>query len=277
VVIALEQPSQSLWHQTRRDHRRDINKLKRTGFTASITNTDLDLETFRAIYKATMRRVGASQTYFFSQGYFEDLTRAMAGRLFLCTVKLAERVAAAGLFTEVSGIVQFHLSGTADDFVSWHPSKLMLHFVREWARDRGNQFFHLGGGTGGPRDTLLDFKSGFSNEILPFYTWDIIADEKAYAALVGHNLNGSDPPGVNGSDYFPLYRAPAKHADPARNGERHLESAGGQLAVTRSEPSIEAASGHGCGREHGPDVGSEPATIFRVNQQHPITAGTHHD
>ena len=211
VVIALGQPCEELWHQTRRDHRRDINKLRRAGFTASITNENLDLVTFRAIYEATMRRVRAAPDYFFPEAYYHDLVQAMAGKLFLCVVKHGDCEACAGLFTEVDDVVQFHLSGTADDFLSWHPSKLMLHFVRDWAKARGNEFFHLGGGIGGSPDPLLDFKSGFSETILPFYTWDLIVDQRAYDALVDRHFTASSSATMNDVEYFPLYRAQAKH------------------------------------------------------------------
>ena len=44
------------------------------------------------------------------------------------------------------------------------PTKLMLHFVRTWAKDRGLRRLRLGGGVGGKEDSLYRFKAGFSTD-----------------------------------------------------------------------------------------------------------------
>ena len=76
------------------------------------------------------------------------------------------------------------LSGTRDSFFKLHPFKTILNFVRYWAKDRGNRVFHLGGGLGGKKDGLFEFKAGFSKIRHPFKTWRIIADEDRYENLV---------------------------------------------------------------------------------------------
>ena len=92
-------------------------------------------------------------------------------------------MAAAGLFVETRGIVQYHLSGTDDAFRDVQPTKLMLHFVRAWARDRGNHVFHLGGGVGGDDDSLLWFKTGFAPAGHSFATLRIVLDEAEYERI----------------------------------------------------------------------------------------------
>jgi hypothetical protein len=208
VVVDLRQPSAALWQQTRRDHRRDINKLQRAGFTASISNEISDTETFRRIYFETMQRVGASPSYYFPKSYFDDLVSGMGKKIFLCSVQQDAEIACCGLFTEVDGIVEFHLSGTADQFVAFHPSKFMLHYVTHWAKDRGNTYFHLGGGAGASVDQLLEFKRGFSKSELPFYTWELTIDQAAYGELVDRWRGQAGPAATTDHGYFPLYRAP---------------------------------------------------------------------
>jgi len=65
-----------------------------------------------------------------------------------------------------------------------HPSKAMLHFMRGWAKSRGNRWFHLGGGLGARKDSLFEFKAGFSKGRAPFYTWRGIIDQSAYNRVV---------------------------------------------------------------------------------------------
>ena len=80
----------------------------------------------------------------------------------------------------------------------------MMHFVRGWAKDRGNQVLHLGGGVGGDSDSLLQFKIGFSPRRHTFATLRMVIDEREYGRLVAARDPRLDP-GARGG-FFPLYR-----------------------------------------------------------------------
>ena len=84
------------------------------------------------------------------------------------------------------------------------PTKLMMHFVRSWAKDRGNQVLHLGGGVGGDSDSLLQFKVGFSPLRHTFATLRMVIDETDYGRLVAARDPLLDPGARSG--FFPLYR-----------------------------------------------------------------------
>ena len=208
VFVDLTLPKEEIWHQTRNDHRRRINRAKRRGCVAEIDRTWSCLDEFIDIYTETMRRVGASDYYFFGKRYFEDLKDALEGALHLCIVRVKESVACAGLFTEVCGIVQFHLSGFRREYTRDEPVKLMVDFVRNWAKERGNWAFHLGGGVGGRKDSLFEFKSGFSKLRARFHTWRAVVDAEAYQALTGQwqRRAGLEPEEPSG--FFPAYRKP---------------------------------------------------------------------
>ena len=139
---------------------------------------------FFAIYTDTMRRVGADDYYFFDRQYFHDLKAALDGALHLSVGRVNGSIACAGLFTEVCGIVQFHLSGLRSEYSEHEPVKLMVDFVRHWAKQRGNRALHLGGGVGGQKDSLFQFKSGFSKLRGDFHTWRAVVDPDAYQALL---------------------------------------------------------------------------------------------
>ena len=209
VAIDLRLPAEELWRQTRSGHRSEINKLRRNGYVAEMAPVAEYLPQFETLYAQTMRRVGASEQYHFSQDYFSDLCAALGERLHLCVVRIEGEVTCAALFTEVDGIVQYHLSGVHDSFVSCHPAKIMLDFARGWAKERGNHLLHLGGGLGGRRDSLFDFKAGFSELRFPFHTWRILVDPPAYALLVSdwRCRTQREPDGPGG--FFPAYRKEA--------------------------------------------------------------------
>lgn len=207
VHIDLTLPQEELWHQTRAGHRSEINRAKRNGFTVAIDPNWSDFDEFFRAYTDTMHRVGASDSYFFSRDYFWELKAALGDAVHLCICRKGDDVACGGLFTESCGIVQYHLSGTISEYHSQYPTKVMLDFVRTWAKERGNRALHLGGGFGGSEDSLFAFKAGFSHLRSPFYTWRLIADEQAYQSLCHRweARTGRLASTIDG--FFPAYRA----------------------------------------------------------------------
>jgi hypothetical protein len=163
-------------------------------------------EEFMQIYWQNMRRHQANDYYFFPKEYFVQLRAGLGDHLHLCIVKLDEQIACAGLFTEINGLVQYHLSGTKNEFLKQYPNKIMLDYMRQWSKKRGNKFLHLGGGVGGQADSLFQFKAGFSKLRHPFYTWRAITDENAYTEAVKRweVMHGLKADMITG--FFPAYR-----------------------------------------------------------------------
>jgi CelD/BcsL family acetyltransferase involved in cellulose biosynthesis len=213
VSIDLSRPSAALWQETRHNHRRDIQRAAARGQVARIDEGWGAIEAFVEVYHETMRRVGAEPSYFFPPAYLHDLRGALGSRLHLCAVEVGGAVVAAGLFTEIAGIVQYFLGGTRAEFLRESPAKTMFHFVRGWAKERGNRVFHLGGGLGGRNDSLFAFKAGFSHARHPFATWRVVVDELAYGGQVGRWEAVHGAPADDGPDgFFPAYRKPAPAA-----------------------------------------------------------------
>jgi GNAT superfamily N-acetyltransferase len=204
VSVDLTLPEEELWAQTRQNHRRDIARAVRLGYVARMDEGWRHFESFKELYRATMARHSADPFYFFKDAYFDNLREALGASLHLCIVEKEGLIAAAGLYVETSGIVQYHLSGTSDAHRMVQPTKLMMHFVRGWAKERGNEVLHLGGGVGGENDSLMQFKVGFSPRRHTFSTLRMVIDEAEYRRLV-EALDLSLDPGARG-DFFPLYR-----------------------------------------------------------------------
>lgn len=206
IDLTLSEPQ--IWAHTRKGHQSTINKCKRLGMSSRMVDFRHYMNEFIAIYEETMNRVGASQAYYFSRNYFEDLSE-LSEHIHLGIVELDNEVACASLFFESCGIVQAHLGGTRTKFLKQSPFNLLLHYVRLWAKERGNNFLHLGGGIGGSnKDSLYTFKSGFSKQRHDFLTLRLITDEEKYRYLVdlrAKNLN-TLPEQLLKSDFFPAYR-----------------------------------------------------------------------
>lgn len=201
VGVDLEGPNDAWLAAVRSNHRRDIEKLLRAGYTIRYDFSG-DEAAFRSIYTQTMKRVGADETYFFSDSYFDALKACLGERQLICAVlDPSGNVAAAALFVATNGVVQYHLGGTAGTHTREAPSKLYFMGAREWAREHGAEVLHLGGGLGARKDSLYRFKEGFAEEIYDFRTLRIIHNPEAFAVLCA-SLDTAP------SDFFPPYRRP---------------------------------------------------------------------
>lgn len=207
VHVDLTKSEKDHWAETMSGHRNEINRAIRAGHKAYFDESFTHAARFLEIYQATMSRVGASAYYLFDQTYLRDLREALGPRLKLAVVEIRGEVAAAGLFVKTGDFVQYHLSGTDEAFKREVPTKLMLHFVRGWAKSEGAAWLHLGGGVGGLEDSLFKFKAGFSRERSPFFTLRLVTNPDMYRSLSLEKHPGASPDALEG--FFPLYRKPS--------------------------------------------------------------------
>jgi hypothetical protein len=206
VYIDLTDSIDALWRDTRENHRRSIRRAEREAFVARCDSEYDRFDEFLLAYRETMTRVQAAPYYFFPDSYYAGLRSALGKRLHLLLVEQHGRVAAAALFTECAGIVQYHLGGTRDEFLHAAPMKLLFHFARSWFKNLGARLLHLGGGAGSQDDSLFHFKAGFSSKRARFHSWRLITAPDAYAELVAdwRLAYGREP----GGTFFPAYREP---------------------------------------------------------------------
>jgi hypothetical protein len=206
IAIDLAQDDAGMWQETRRNHQRDIRKSLLAGHRVYEDHEFVHFSRFMELYQQTMLRAGAAPFYLFDDVYFHAMRDVLGSRLHLIVVEIEGEVAATSIEVETSGIVQDHLTGTDMRFSSLAPGKLLIHFVRSWARERGNRWLHLGGGVGGANDSLFQYKQGFSRRQLPFHTLRVVVDEGEYRRLVRAHNPAADPDSLEG--YFPAYRQP---------------------------------------------------------------------
>ncbi|BDU71224.1 GNAT family N-acetyltransferase [Mesoterricola silvestris] len=196
VFLDLDLPPEELERQTRVNHRADARKLLAGGFRVEVDGWDR-LGEFAGIYAETMAYRGSGAAYRFGAAYFRDLRACLGERLHLCmVVGPGGEAAAGGLFTNMDGLMQFHLAGTAAAFRRAGPAKLMLLAMRDQARAWGARRLHLGGGVGCAEDSLAFFKQGFSRLRSRFATYRMVLLPRVYRDLAGDRTG----------DFFPAYR-----------------------------------------------------------------------
>ncbi|HLO36482.1 MAG TPA: GNAT family N-acetyltransferase, partial [Candidatus Deferrimicrobium sp.] len=132
-----------------RDLRRGIDHSRRANLVSSVDTEWAELPTFSRLYNETMIRLHASPYYLFQESDFRRLRDALGPSLHLLLSRVDGNVAAAGLFTEWRGLVEWYLVGIDADYAPLSPAKALLDFAIEWAVDRGASVLHLGGGRGG--------------------------------------------------------------------------------------------------------------------------------
>jgi hypothetical protein len=206
IAIDLHLTEEESLRQTRRNHRVQIDRARKAGHRVILDAGPEHDESFRRLYRETMARLGASPFYFFDDRYFIELRAVLGDHLHLAIVEIERETAAAGLFVETQGIVQYHLSGTDERFRREVPTKLMFDEVRRWARERGHRWLHLGGGLGFSEDSLFRFKAGFSSRRCPFHSLRMILRPLEYDRLV--TAAGGEAGTAPSAGFFPAYRRP---------------------------------------------------------------------
>jgi predicted N-acyltransferase len=191
--------------------RTSIRKLGELGFAGVHDREKRYLREFVEVYRETMRRTNAHESYFFGEDYFRLLTEELGDASHLFVALKDGEVAAATLCTLCDGIVQDHLGGTRDAYLKFSPDRLVVHTERQWAKEMGARDFHLGGGVGAQEDSVFRYKSGFSPRRHVFSTWRWIIQPELYAALTEARARWNREHGTRpiSDRYFPAYRCPS--------------------------------------------------------------------
>ena len=161
------------------------------------------LERFRGIYDDTMRRVGAGEFYLFPAEYYRALADGLGDALGVALALLDGDPVGGALFLAGRRYAHYHLSGSTDAGRELKAGTLLVHAGAEWARERGCELLHLGGGTAGA-DSLFAFKKSFGGETDTYAFATLVADRERYDALVARRAEEPEPPRP---DFFPAYRA----------------------------------------------------------------------
>jgi serine/alanine adding enzyme len=161
------------------------------------------LESFRRIYDETMGRLGARGFYLFPPEYYRALAEGLGDRLAVALAHRGNELLGGAIFLADRRFAHYHLSGTTETGRELKAGTLLVHAGVEWARERGCELLHLGGGTSGA-DSLFAFKKSFGGETYTYAYATLVADPERYDALVARRDEEDEPsrPG-----FFPAYRA----------------------------------------------------------------------
>ncbi|WP_409341830.1 lipid II:glycine glycyltransferase FemX [Paenibacillus sp. MBLB4367] len=187
------------------ENRNRIRKAIKEGL--QVCHTDIqNMDDLMRLYYSTMEKKNANSYYYFSESFFQDTSRLLQTNIELIEVKLDEKVVASGLFLLYGNMAHYHLMGSNREYLPLAPVNLMIHHAALWAKSKGYEYLHLGGGYTG-NDSLYRFKRTFNEkETADFYIGKRIHCPDFYEQLLlqmDENI---------GEDYFPFYRHPQLQA-----------------------------------------------------------------
>ncbi|NUQ66606.1 MAG: GNAT family N-acetyltransferase [Pirellulales bacterium] len=216
VAVDLSQSDERQTAGIRQGHRYEIRRARKSGVTVCDDPSFGNLETFERIYTQTMKSLEADEYYYFDHDYFTALVDHLPGRVKLLFSQVGGQMIAGAMFLLCGDVVQYHLSGTAPEFAGVRGGmKVILDEMRIWATQNGFSWLHLGGGLGARRDSLFEFKAGFSRTLFSFETTKLVRNHLAYQEILFARSRWLQRQGFESctGNYFPAYRqAPLRRA-----------------------------------------------------------------
>ncbi|XMO86131.1 GNAT family N-acetyltransferase [Algibacter sp. AS12] len=183
--------------------KRYLKKAQKTLIVKKSNNLEA-LESFIDLYYKNMDRLNAHKNYYFSKEYFLSFINSneFETDIVYAVDKETNKTISAALIIRTNEIIQYHLSGTDEDYLRLSPLRALINKVRLDYSGANYSYFNLGGGLENKQDSLFDFKSSLSKSYKPFKIWTYIVNEDVYNTLVSNKNFSKDII----SDFFPKYR-----------------------------------------------------------------------
>ncbi|WP_158606508.1 GNAT family N-acetyltransferase [Paenibacillus ginsengarvi] len=167
------------------------------------------LEHFVKLYYSTMDKNNAHSYYYFSETFFYNTVQFLEGSIELIEVLYGDKIIASCLFMHYNKYVHYHLLGSDKTYLKFGPINLLVHEAMLWAKNRGYEYLHLGGGYTG-NDSLYEFKQTFNMDT----NMDYYLGKKIHLPDIYNKLAEAARGKIEDDSYFPIYRHPALQQQP---------------------------------------------------------------
>lgn len=158
-----------------------IRNAQKSGVTISDEKSIGKMKDFYNVYTQLMNEKKTSEEYFFSMEYFVQIINSSKTELFTAYSEEGDYLGGAIFFHETQ-LAEYHLSAATNKGKKLNISHLLIHSFAEYAKEKGVNFFYLGGGNN-KEDSLLFFKKGFSKALVDFNIGYTVFDSIAYQKL----------------------------------------------------------------------------------------------
>lgn len=163
-----------------------------------------DLQKFVHCYYQNMDALNASDYYYFSEDYFEDLWREFNDQLIIVYAYVDGQLAGAELGLSERDIFVCHLTGVTEIGRLHEVPRVLIAAETSWAKQNGFHYLFQGCGLSlREEDSLLQFKKSFTkNGFYDYWQGARICDPVVYSKLCQIADRRDD------GTYFPAYRKP---------------------------------------------------------------------
>ncbi|WP_353085156.1 GNAT family N-acetyltransferase [Flavobacterium sp.] len=197
-------------YKVRKNYKKAIRENLKSEIYFKNIKQDQILE-FYDIYKTTMDRNGAKDSFFYSFSEFKKYIIQNEENCVICTVYHNEIPISSELILVSQDTIYSFLGGTLSNYFDKRPNDFLKVQVINWARNNGKKYFVLGGGYGFEDGIFKYKKSFFPLDVVNYYTGRKILNKKVYDQLVTKAFNfksseGMDKLYIEDNNFFPLYR-----------------------------------------------------------------------
>lgn len=139
-----------------------------------------NIEAFIELYEKTMDKNNATDFYYFSREYYEQLISNENIELY--EIRQDKQIISMAFYMFSDEIGHYHLSANDYEMRRYNANYFILDQIFEIAKNKGKRYFLLGGGTTSNKDdSLLKFKKKFSSLIKQFYISGKIYNNEIYS------------------------------------------------------------------------------------------------
>lgn len=190
IVVDLTKGYDEIWlKEYSSKNRNKIRKAQKTGHSSRIIAkpSRQEIEQFISIYYSNMKMAGAEEYYYFNNDFFYNIFTQLKKHVLLINIEDNNgQVVCSTIFFHYGEFFHYHLSGrtaNADNSVN----NFLLDEAVKYSQSLGAKTFHLGGGRSSDSDdSLLKFKSNFSNKRFSFYIGKKIHNPDIYNKVISN-------------------------------------------------------------------------------------------
>jgi hypothetical protein len=177
-----------IWNNCKQKVRTNYRRAEKNGLRAAIYSKTISkehIESFYGIYNKTMLRKKASDTYFYTKDYFENIIYNNPNSIALVLIYKDNTPISTELIIIENDTVFSFLGGTLNEFFEDRPNDFLKIEVIKWGLENNLKYYALGGGRT-DNDGLYKYKKSFfpTDEDVTFYTGRKIINHDIYQSLV---------------------------------------------------------------------------------------------
>ncbi|WP_420404968.1 GNAT family N-acetyltransferase [Nisaea sp.] len=203
LFIDLTQSEECFLAGCRSRIRTGIRQTERLGLIMERHYTADTIRQFVDLYhQAMLRRQNFGYLNFRSE-FFDDLFGALGEYIDLFTVQEGGVVLGAAITLRFGDTVEYYLAANRRLQHRPYVNHFLIIEIAKWAKRQGFQKLHLGGGS----ESIMYFKSSFTQDSMPYYVGSHVFDRARYAELIRDGQSKGVLPETLPEFFFPAYRA----------------------------------------------------------------------